>query len=190
MRMNTEVSQAAIDAAGTLEAMFPAHYQCAPDASSATYVHAAVTLPTSGTLLVTTAITNPDVPRTVTVKGNAAGITGNVVITGTNFKGAVITDTIALNAATEVEGVKAFRTVTSILLPTRTTAGDTVSVGVAKKLGMPHIIDYATMLLVKLFNGSADTGTLAVDADEIEKNLFALNGTPNGTNLVDLYYLI
>jgi hypothetical protein len=54
---------------------------------------------------------------------------------------------------------------------------------------MPHIIDNAGFLLVKLFNESADTGTLAVDTDEIEKNVFSLNGVPDGTKIVDLIYV-
>lgn len=173
-----------------LRAAFLAHYQIAPALQTATYVHAAVTLAVGATTTVTTAITNPDYPRIATVKGNQAGVAGNVVITGTNFKGVVITDTIALNAGNEVLGVKAFRTITSILLPQRVGVGDTVSIGVGKLFGLPHIVENATYLLVKNFNGSADVGTLAVDADEIEKNLFSLAGTPDGAKLVDLFYLI
>lgn len=174
----------------TLKAQIMQHYAVAPAAVSATAVHAAVTL-TAAAQDVATAITSPDVPRTVTVKGNAAGIAGNVVITGTNIQGATITDTIALNGATEVEGAKAFKTVTNINMPAKTNgSGDTVSVGIAKKIGLPHIVANAALLLVKLFNGSTDSGTLAVDNDEIEKNLFALNGSPDGAKSVDLYYLV
>lgn len=177
------------DDAQALSVFLPVHYQIAPDANSATFVHAAIPL-TDEAQEITTAITNPDVPRTVTVKGNASGIAGNVVIHGTNAAGESITDTIALSGASEVEGVKAFQTVTQIDLPVETHAGtDTVSVGVAKKFGLPHIVDNAALLLVKLFDGSADSGTLAVDADEVEKNLFALNGTPDGSKTLDLYYL-
>ena len=60
---------------------------------------------------------------------------------------------------------------------------------VAPLIGLPHIVDNAGLLLVKLFDGSADTGTLAVDSDEIEKNLFALNCSPDGNKVLDLYYL-
>jgi hypothetical protein len=177
------------DESQALHVGLPVHYQIAPAAISATAVHAAIAL-TAGTQQITTAITNPDVPRTLTIKGNAAGIAGNVVIHGTNAKGEVITDTIALNGATEVEGVKAFAGAVQIDLPAETHAGtDTVSVGWAKKLGLPHIVDNAALLLVKLFDGAADAGTLAVDADEVEKNLYALAGVPNGAKLVDLYYL-
>jgi hypothetical protein len=177
-------------AAGTLENMPFRHYQSAPAAISATYVHAAVTL-TTAVLTVTTDITNPDVPRTVTAKGNASGIAGNVIVTGTNMEGEKITDTIALSGTAEVEGVKAFKTITAIQLPIKTnTSGDTVSIGIASKIGLPHIVSYAVCLLLALFGGAADTGgTLAVDADEIEKNLYTPAGTLDGSTLLDLYYL-
>jgi hypothetical protein len=169
---------------------FVGHYQIAPAASSATAVLAATPM-TNAVQTITAGITNPDFPRTVTAKGNASGITGNVVVTGKNAAGETITDTIALNGATEVEGVKAFKEVTSVQLPVEVHAGtDTVSIGMAKKFGMPAILHNAACLLVKLFNASADTGTLTVDDDELEKNLFALNGTPDGTKVIDLYFIV
>lgn len=86
-------------------------------------------------------ITNPDVPRNVTALGNAAGIVGNVVVTGTNWAGETITDTIALNGANEVAGVKAFVTVTKVHLPPETHAGtDTVSIGRGNCLGLQRPI--------------------------------------------------
>lgn len=288
----------------TLQVALLQHYHIEPDAISATAVHAAANM-AAAAQDITTAITDPDVPRTVTIKGNVSGIAGNVVITGTNILDEAITDTIALSGTGEVEGVKAFKTVTNIHLPARThaevaqvetataagtitgsgnasvvvtaagmtnspktltvavlendtaaawadkvrdalsededvsamftvsgsdasiiltaktpaandtslnialdngnctgittaassantTAGvryDTVSVGIAKKFGIPHIVLVASCLLLKLFNLSADNGSLAVDADEIEKNLFALDGTSDGTKPIDLYYL-
>jgi len=174
---------------GALSVKLPVYYSIAPDAVGATAVHAAIAL-TDAVQEITADITSPDVPRTVTVKGNAVGITGDVVITGLNMAGVEITDTIALNGSTEVEGIKAFSSVTQIDLPVEVHAGtDTVSVGIAKKFGIPHSVSNAGMVLVKLFDGSTDSGTLAVDADEVEKNLFALNGTPNGAKVLDLVYL-
>lgn len=184
-----------IDRPGALEldevkAALVQHYQITPDAVGATAIHAAIAL-TAAIQDVDTDITDPDYPRTVTVKGNAAGITGNVVITGTNIEDEVITDTIALNGTSEVEGIKAFKTVTNINLPVETHAGtDTVSVGMAKKFGLPHIVRNAACALVKLFDGSADGGSLVVDSDEVEKNLYSLSGTPNGAKVLDLYYLV
>lgn len=66
---------------------------------------------------VTTGITNPAVPRGLTVKGNVSGITGNVTITGTDYAGAALSEVIALNGASAVAGAKAFRSVTNIALP-------------------------------------------------------------------------
>jgi hypothetical protein len=279
-------------------------YSIIPDAVSTVAVMAAANL-TVATQNKTTGITNPDVPRVVTVKGNLSGIAGDVNIVGTNIANAAITEVIALNGATEVIGTKAFKTVTEVDLPgeshtstaqvetataagtvttsgnasvvvtaagmtgtpktisvavlenddanaiatkiraalnldaavtalftvngatnkiiltrkicaandtslniaiadgtsvgvstaassANTTAGvayDTVSVGVGKLFGIPHIVDNATLLQEKIFNGSDDNGTLAVDADEIEKNLFSLDGTPNGSKVLELYYL-
>lgn len=177
------------DDASAVEVALPVHYSIAPAAKSATAVHAAITL-TAAAQTITTAITNPDVPRVVTIKGNASGNAGNVVITGTNAAGDEITDTIALNGSTEVSGVKAFATVTSIALPIQTHAGtDTVSIGRADVFGLLHIVYNALFLLVKIFDGSTDAGTLAVDADVLEKNLYTPAGTPNGREVLDLVYL-
>lgn len=68
-------------------------------------------------------------------------------------------------------------------------AYDTVSVGVGNKFGMPQIIYNTAFLLLKLFGGSTDSGTLAIDADEVEKNIFSINGTPDGSTLLDLVYM-
>lgn len=177
-------------AVGTLEAMFAAHYQVAPANASTTAIHAAITLADGATTTVATAITDPDVPRVLSITGNQAGISGNVVITGTNIAGETITDTIAANGTNTVNGVKAFKTVTQIVVPARNGAGDTIAIGHINTIGVPHIVGNAALFLVKLFDGSADAGTATVDADELEKNLYAVAGTPNGSKLVDLYYLI
>ena len=100
------------------DVVVPVRYEIAPDAVSAVAVHAAANL-ASGAQDITSGITPPDVPRTLTVKGNVSGITGDVVLTGTNFSDVAIEDTIALNGTGEVEGVLAFKTLTNIHLPAR-----------------------------------------------------------------------
>lgn len=168
---------------------FLAHYQEAPAAVSTSAVHAAITL-TASPQTITTNITNPDVPRILSITGNQAGEAGNVVITGKDAAGATISDTIALNGTTTVEGAKAFKTVTSIQVPALTNSDDTVAIGWTKKLGLPHKIYNASCLLVKLFNGSTDSGTLTVNSSNLCQNYFALNGTPDGTKVVDLFYIV
>src|SRR5262245_5714395 len=82
-----------------------------PALGATTAVHAAIPL-TSGAQDISTALTNPDSPRNITVTGNASGNAGNVVITGTDVKGATLTETIALSGTSTVVGNKAFATVT------------------------------------------------------------------------------
>jgi hypothetical protein len=153
-----------------------------PAAASATAVHAAIAL-TSTTQTVTTGITSPDVPRNVTAKGNASGITGNVVITGTDAEDAALTETIALSGASEVVGNKAFKTVTSIALPAETHAGtDTVSIGAGSKLGLGARLgrnSVSSAYLAGVVEGTAPT--VATSSTVMASNTVTLNSALNGT---------
>jgi hypothetical protein len=172
-----------------IDQSFLAHYSAAPVAVDTDGVHAAITLDDENEQVITTGITQPDVPRALTITGNQADEVGNVVIAGTDAAGAAITDTLALSGISTVEGTKAFKTVTRITVPVRTSAGDTVIVGWGKKLGLPHKVYNAACLLIKLFNGAADSGTLAASAT-LSQNLFSLNGAPDGSKVVDLFYIV
>jgi hypothetical protein len=159
-----------------------------PAAASATAVLAATALPTSGTTTVTTGITNPDVPRNVTITGNAVGITGNVVVTGTNKSGQTITETIAASGTATVAGNKAFKTVTSVQLPTRNAGGDTISIGTGTKLGLSRKLTENTVLFAFLNGVKEGTApTVAVSGTALESNTVILNSTLNGTAVVVLY---
>ncbi len=65
-------------------------------------------------------------------------------------------------------------------------APDMVQVGFGKKFGIPVLLKNSAYVLLKLFDGSADAGTVTADATDIEKNVIALNGTPNGAKAIDL----
>lgn len=174
--------------AGTVTPCTIIKYVTTPAVGTATYVHAAIAL-TDATQTVTTGITNPDFPRIVTVKGNASGITGNVVITGTDINGGAVTDTIALSGASEVLGTKAFKTVTSIALPVEVHAGtDTVSVGVGNKIGFPSAIPNTSLVLAKSFDGSVDSSTITAGATA-QASLAAVAGTFNGTKEYALWFI-
>lgn len=67
---------------------------------------------------------------------------------------------------------------------------DAVSVGWGTKVGIPYTLYADEQVIVKLFNKSADNGTVTPDATDIEKNVIALTGTPNGASDVDLYILV
>ena len=146
---------------------------------------------TSTTQTITSGINNPDVPRSLKIKGNAVGITGNVVITGTNIADEEITETIALNGDTEVLGNKAFKTITSIQLPIETHAGtDTVSVGTANKLGLPYKLERNTVLAAYRDNAKESTApTVATSTTAIEDNTILLNSALNGSD-IDVYIIV
>jgi len=168
---------------------FLAHWQGAPAAADTDAVHAPIALPDNGTLQVTDAITQPDLPRTLTITGNQAGISGDVIIEGTDAAGAAISETIAANGAATVEGVRAFATVTRITVPARNGAGDTISVGLGTKIGLPHRVYAPACLLVALFGGAADGGALTVHA-ELSRNVYAPAGALDGATVLDLFYIV
>ena len=69
-------------------------------------------------------------------------------------------------------------------------AEDKVSVGLGKSFGIPYMLTADELVIVKLFNDAADTGTVTPDANELEKNVIALTGTPDGAKAIDLYILV
>jgi hypothetical protein len=137
---------------------------------------------------ITTNITNPAVPRNAIIKGNAAGLVGDVVLTGKDFIGETITETIALNGATAVEGSKAFASYTNIHVPPEVHAGtDTVSVGFGDKLGLPCKLSLNTVGECYL-NGvrEAAAPTVAFNTAAIGNNTVLLGSALNGTD-VDIF---
>lgn len=170
-----------------------AHFQVSAAnavASSNIAVHAAVAL-TAEAQEVTAGITNPAVPRNIIVKGNASGIAGVVVITGTNYVSEEMTETIALNGATAVEGTKAFKIVSQINLPVETHIGtDTVSVGWGDKLGLPYKLAHNSVLSAYLDNTLETTApTVTVSVTAIESNTMDLTSVLNG-KVVDAYLIV
>lgn len=177
-------------AVGTITNMSAVKYTVAPTVGSATATKAAFALTDAAQEGIIAGITNPDVPRVVSIKGNASGITGNVVVHGTNINDEVISDTIALNGSTEVAGAKAFKTVTSIDYPAETHVGtDTVSIGRGVKVGFPAIISNTGLVIAKNFDGSVDAGTVTASTT-VEGSIYAVAGTLNGVKLVELVFLV
>ncbi len=176
-----------------LERMYPARFQVSAEKAVAatTVAVMAATALTAATQEIASGITSPAVPRSIRVKGNAAGIAGDVVIHGTNYASETISETIALNGSTVVEGNKAFRTVTQIDLPVETNAGtDTVSAGWGDKLGIPYKLPHNTVQMAyrnNVLEGTAPTVTTS--ATNLEDNTVDLNSALNGT-VVDVYLLV
>ena len=101
----TDATVSGLDAISTYGPMKYQDFYKAVPAATAIAVHAAITLADGSTTVVTTAITNPTKYRVLSVTGNQAGVAGDVVITGTDWGGHNITDTIVANGGNTVNGV-------------------------------------------------------------------------------------
>lgn len=121
--------------------------------ASTTAVHTAIT-GTGVEQEIITAITNPDVPRNISIT-NSANSTGDVVITGVDAKGNSVTDTITISTGGTAYGVVAFSTVSKITIPATVANPDTIEVGISNKLGLSNII-YATSDVYKIKKNNAD----------------------------------
>lgn len=122
-----------------------------PAACNTTVLHGAINLPDAGTTDVTAGMGTPsDTPamyRNVSIVANAAGTVGNVVVTGLDWMGRKVVDTIALNGTTVVYGTIPMRApLLNVNVPTKTHAGDTVSIGTGYRLGLYSPAATLTML--------------------------------------------
>jgi len=129
-------------------------------ALSAAGVHAAIVLPTgaTATTVETTGITSPVHYRVLSITGNDAVCTSNVVIAGTNWAGQAISETIAGNGAAKVIGNKPFKTVTSITVyGVAVPAGKTYTIGFDDKLGLYRPIAATADLVQIELKASAGT---------------------------------
>lgn len=168
-----------------------------PAAASATALHAALAvLGSGGPQVVTTSITNPDVPRNVTA--TAGGTAGDikavqVTVTGTNIVGDTITETLpvfTVDTAGTVTGSKAFATVTSYSVPAMDGTGATVSIGTGSKIGLPAKLSRNSVIAAFLGGTKEGTApTVTVSSTLYSSNTVTLNSSLNGTAVVIDYYL-
>lgn len=148
---------------------------------------------------VTAGITQPDVPRVLSLSptANTTGSPLSVVVTGANVEGKVITDTfiIPANSTTLVVGTKAFKSVTSVAIPGNT-VGLTVTLGTRNALGVNHRL-FNQNTTVKVYSATAHKGALTLQipptvvANEgaIELNTVTPGTTPNGSTFLIICYV-
>lgn len=156
--------------------------------------------PTSAAALNITSFTaQPDVPRNITITptGTTTDVESCVItITGTNFFGRSITDTItfAANANALVAGTKAFKTVTNVAFPADCESGGfaaTWTIGVGEKLGAKRCMASPGHLVFSTIDGAyeATRATVTADSNEVEKNTFDFNGTMDGTSDFEAFFV-
>ena len=153
--------------------------------ASNTAVAAATTLASGATTTISGgSVTDPSHYRAMRITGSAAGITGNVVITGYDRGGRVVTDTIAAAGASTVDGVIPMMSVASVNFPAYNTVGDTISVGVSEKLGLYRPIEStADVILIERMRTAASEFTVERAGETVN----ATYGTivPSGTIIGD-----
>lgn len=175
---------------------FVAHYYAASVAAASTNgIHAAVT-DNGSEQTITTGITNPGVPRTLSaLPGGTAGDIGaiQVTINGTNAAGETIQEVLpafTVDTASAVAGSKAFKTVTSIVIPAHDGTGATTSIGFLNGLGINHKLAQNTVLFA--FKGGTKEGsapTVTTSTSALESNTVTLSNALDGSD-VDFYYIV
>jgi hypothetical protein len=121
---------------------------------------------------------------------DVSGADAAIVLTA---KVAAANDTTLNIAIDDGTGEGASEGVTTAATSANTTAGvpyDEISVGWGDKFGLPHMLYADELVILKLFGKAADTGIVTADADDLEKNVFDPNGTPDGQNDIDLYIVV
>lgn len=137
---------------------------------------------------VTEFLAQPPVPMIITMVCSGTQ-TGKATVYGKNINDDPISEEFTLASATPVTGTKAFKSITSIELPVKV-ASETIDVGWGNGYGLPYCLTADELVILKLFNDAADSGNVTVDADEVEKNIFVPDGTPNGEKNIDLYIIV
>ncbi len=147
----------------TFAGSFPVYGEVwVPATLSAAGVLASTAL-TASVQTITAWITDPDVFRTVSIVGNQASVTWNVVINGKDRAWYNISETLASNWTTTVVWNRAFASVDSIVLPVLDTAWDEISVWVTDKLWLYREIE-ATWDVISVYVDWVREAASAVDA--------------------------
>lgn len=133
---------------------------------------------TSGAITtVTTFTAQPDFARQITMLpgGTTTDVkAGNYVITGTNIRNEVISDTLVFadNATVAQTSVKAFKTVTSIVYPVQDGTAATFAVGINDALGLDRCMNANEVILVTVSAGAFETTrpTVTFHATDVSQN--------------------
>ena len=172
--------------------------------ASNTAVLAATTAAVGTQTTVTSGITNPDVPRALKVVpgGTTTNIIDSVVeVFGTNVEGKAISERFrfAVDASSAVEGNKAFKTVTRVVIDGQEGNGVTFSVGTTNKLGVNHRF-FRNNTTVKVYSATGvgvggyssltlqNAPTIVADEDDIENNLVTPATAPDGSTFLSICY--
>jgi len=136
-------------------------------------------------------------PRNVTFTTDAAGTPSDApataLITGTDINDAVLTETVTISQiAGTAQGVKAFKTIVSIVYAAGDGAGALISIGFGKKFGLTSPVKFRAGTLRPLqeiaIGAVVTTGTFASAATSPPNGTYSPSADPDGANDYAAYY--
>jgi hypothetical protein len=133
---------------------------------------------------VSSGLTNPDVPRNVSVSDLAADATGTVEIEGLSKNGAHTKETVTVVTGATAYSNGAFSSI--IQLKCNIATGKHVSVGISNKLGMANRVVNESDLYKKKVNTADDTASISTNVDTDKWTLDC--GTINAGDDVSVWY--
>lgn len=156
-----------------------------PAAAAADSVHADITMTAAAQPGVVADIIQPDFPRVLSVTGGHADQIGTVTIHGTDIDDNVITDAITMEGTATVPGAKAFKSVTSLDIPARSSANvPTVSIGLSAIFGMPLVLPTVDCIEDCTYGGAPEAVTLASVNADISKTFCAATSAPDAAHTI------
>lgn len=182
------------DAGIEIDHAFVAHYHIDAGANVAAATDGIIGYVALAELVTTTKLAaaldhEPECARVLNITGNGATAVGDVVITGKDLSGAVITETIVSTGAATVVGTKAFAFVDSIVFPVYGAPGDQIKVGTTDLFGIPFKLAYNTVLAI--YNNHTATTVAASNFSETVLSQNYLDPTAAlADNDVDVYLLV
>ena len=171
-----------------------------PIVASATTLSSAAAGPTSAAAAsITSFSAQPDMPRNIVITpGGTTGDIENCTITvsGTNIQNASISEDFVFlaDATGAVTGNKAFKTVSSVSFPANCESGGfaaTWDIGIGSKLGVKYCMESAGHIFFSTLNGAkeATAPTMAASSSAVGSNTATFNGTLNGSNDFELFFI-
>lgn len=124
-----------------------------------------------------------NVTVTATQVGGSDDTFGTALVTGTDAQGNVITENLVGVNGSTVAGVKAFKTVVSIVQSGWTAGGtaDTVTYGFGNKLGLPFALASTGKIILETLGGAVVAGTNHADGTIAGTTVDLSSGTYNAT---------
>jgi hypothetical protein len=138
----------------------------------------------------------PDYPRNIVITpgGTTADVAaGDIVVTGKDCQGNVITESFAFaaNASTATTGAKAFAEITQVVIPVQDGALADFDFGWGALLGIGHCFPGKPALVQAHADGVPEgtLPTLAVDREDVESNTVSFNTAPDGSVVFAAWFI-